>query len=173
MRGRRGVGLGHIDARLCAARGWASGPARGVLVIVSRFPGRNVESRCPVQFSALLTEALELWFFGVRCVATLHAPKPTFRARQHGHEVITHDAVRAANYVRTRSVRSIHRLIHSVLPSFNPQFVVRSTESIALLPRADGGEKHVRVELAPPLPVLPEPPPDHLKAEEDDKRALR
>src|ERR1700730_299824 len=54
---------------------------------------RPVESGCPAQLYALLTEAFEVWFLGVRCVATLQAGKPTFRPRQHGHEVITQNTV--------------------------------------------------------------------------------
>src|ERR1700730_2399529 len=60
---------------------------------------RHVESRCPAQLYALLTEAFEVWFLGVRCVATFQAGKPTYRARQHGRQVITQNTVWAAHYL--------------------------------------------------------------------------
>jgi hypothetical protein len=66
-------------------------------------------SRCPVQLSALLTEACELWFLGVRCVATLRADKPTSQARQHRPEKIFHEAVWTAYDL----------LSHSRRPSFS------------------------------------------------------
>jgi hypothetical protein len=51
-------------------------------------------------------------------VATLHAFKPTFRARQHGHEVITNNAVRAANDLLIHFGPSNHesRAVTSLFP---------------------------------------------------------
>jgi hypothetical protein len=87
----------------------------------------GIESSCPVQLSALLTEAFELGFLGNRGVATLRADKPTFWAGQHRSVVINQNAVRAAYDVLSH----FERLVSSLSLPNGPELPCRRSPSAA------------------------------------------